>query len=226
VIKLAGEISPEFDEEKIHKVRTTIKKMRAIGDWADVPVKHFFKKYYRILGNIRDVQLAISKIKNGPFTDWLESNLHHFKAEWQKQYDHKKLKKQLQKLGQTIEDAGAHNKKHSLKFEKHKEQTLATFMHDRPLNDDQIHSGRKTIKEIGFLNKWEKNDSASPFKELSDETGNYMDRISGIRLLEQYLAAHPDDVNSNEVAALLENWKKEKEQEKSRLLQSISSLPG
>jgi hypothetical protein len=229
-MKLAAKISPDFEEENIHKVRTTIKKMRAIGDWADVPVKSFFKKDYRILGNIRDTQLLLSKIKNGDyvvtpaFTDWLENGLRHHKAEWQKKYQHKRMKKQLSDLEETLNEAGRRNK-HSLKFEKQKDQTLSSFAHERPISDEKIHSGRKAMKEIGFLNKWEKNSSDEQMKKLSDETGNYMDRINAIRLLEQYLSDETDESNKNGAELILSDWKADKEQEKINLLKRIDSLP-
>jgi hypothetical protein len=229
-MKLSAKISPDFEEESIHKVRTTIKKMRAIGDWADVPVKSFFKKDYRILGNVRDTQLLLSKIKNGDcvttpaFTGWLENGLRHHKAEWQKKYQYKRMKKQLSDLEETLDEAGRRNK-HSLKFEKQKDQTLSSFVHDRPISDEKIHSGRKTMKEIGFLNKWEKNSSDQEMKKLSDETGNYMDRINAIRLLEQYLSDETDESNKKEAELILSGWKVDKEQEKINLLKRIDSLP-
>jgi CHAD domain-containing protein len=229
-MKLAAKISPDYEEENIHKVRTTIKKLRAIGDWADVPVKSFFKKDYRILGNVRDTQLLLSKIKNGDyvvtpaFTEWLENELGRYKAEWQKKYHYKRLKKQLTDLEEKLNEA-VHRNKHSLKFEKQKDQTLSSFVHERPISDEKIHSGRKTIKEIGFLNKWEKNSSDEQMKKLSDETGNYMDRINAIKLLDQYLSEETDESNKNKAELILSDWKADKEQEKINLLKRIDSLP-
>jgi CHAD domain-containing protein len=229
VIKLAGEVSPEFNEEKIHEVRTTIKKMRAIGVWSGTPVNRFFRENYRLLGSIRDLQLALNKIKNGEyivppgFANWLETNLHHLKVEWQKKYDPKKIEAQLKSLRKTFSNKND-GSKHALKFEKDKSEKLNSFMHVRPLSDEQIHSGRKTIKEIDFLNKWEKKKSGEQLKRISDETGNFMDRISAIRLLGQYLDQESDESKRNESRSLLEQWQKDKEQEKSKLLQSINSL--
>jgi hypothetical protein len=231
-VKLARGLSPEFDEEKIHKVRTTIKKMRAIGEWADMPVRKFFKKNYSILGNIRDTQLVLSKIKKGDyevhlaFRDWLEHNLIDYKAEWNKKYRHNKSKNQLRNLEKIFEKAKNRNKKHSLKFEKHKDQTLVPFMHERPINDDQIHSGRKTIKEIGFLNKWQKNDADEQMKKLSESTGNYMDSINAIRLFEEYISSETGESKKHEAESVLAKWKANKEQEKAALLKNIDSFQG
>jgi hypothetical protein len=230
-MKLAGTVSPAFEEETIHKIRTTIKKMRAIGEWAGVPIRKFFKTDYSILGNIRDAQLVLSKIKNGgyiapaAFTDWLENGLHHHKAQWQKQYQHKKIKRNLNKLKEIMDDARQHNNKHSLKFERHKDKTLGLFAHERPISDEQIHSGRKTIKEIDFLNKWEKNNSDDQMKKLSDETGEYMDMINAIRLFEQYITEETDESKKKEAQLILADWIANKEQEKINLLRRIDSLP-
>ena len=232
VVKLAGDLSPGFDEEKIHRVRTTIKKIRAIGDWADLPVRKFFKKNYSILGAIRDTQLLLSKIEKGEhgvpvaFPDWLEHNLIDQKAEWNKKYRHNESKNQLKDLEKTLKKAKGHNKKHSLKFEKHKDQTLIPFMHDRPINDAQIHSGRKTIKEIGFLNKWQDGDADDQMKKLSDITGDYMDSINAIRLFEQYINNEPDESKKQEAQSVLAEWRANKEREKSALLKRIDSLQG
>jgi hypothetical protein len=81
------------------------------------------------------------------------------------------------------------------------------------------------MKEIGFLNKWEKNSSDEQMKKLSDETGNYMDRINAIRLLEQYLSDETDESNKNGAELILSDWKADKEQEKINLLKRIDSLP-
>jgi hypothetical protein len=228
-VRLAGEVSPDFNEEKIHKIRTTIKKMRAIGVWANRPVKKFFENYYKLLGEIRDAQLLLSKINSGvyvvpiTFTNWLVSSLHHLKAEWQQKFDGKKAKKQLMKLADTLDNKRQHGK-HSLKFEKNKNESLASFMHARPISDDQIHRGRKTIKQIDFLNKWEKRYSAGQMKKLSDEAGNFMDRISAIRLLERYIAQETDASKKKDAELVLENWKSSKDLEKDQLLKSIDLL--
>jgi hypothetical protein len=230
VIKLAGGVSPEFDEEKIHKVRTTIKTMRAIGVWSGVATKKIFRENYRLLGRIRDIQLLLSKIKKGEyivplsFNDWLESNLHHLKVEWQKKYDEENIKEQLKKLEQSFNEKNRTNKP-SLKFERDKNKKLNSFMHERPLSDEQIHSGRKTIKEIDFLNKWENKKSGGQMKKLSDESGNFMDIISEIRLLEQYIDNVPDESKKNEAEVLLAAWKNNKEQEKIKLLGIIDLMP-
>jgi hypothetical protein len=228
-VKLAGEVYPDFNEDKIHKIRTTIKKMRAIGVWMNTPVKKFFENYYKLLGEIRDAQLVLSKIKSGiyivpvTFTNWLVSSLHHLKEDWQQNFEEKKAKKQLMKLANTLDNKNQ-NGKHSLKFEKNKNESLASFMHARPISDDQIHSGRKTIKQIDFLNKWEKKYSGEHMKKLSDEAGNFMDRISAIKLLQRYIAHETDASKIKDAELVLESWKNSKDLEKDQLLKSIDSL--
>jgi len=204
--------------------------MRAIGSWMGIGVKNFFKDYYRILGSIRDTQLLLSKIKKGEyvvptaFADWLETGLHHLKAEWQRKYHLDVIKKQFAELEKSLDNSNHHPKKHALNFEKDKNVTLTSFIHERPLSDEQIHSGRKTVKQIDFLNRWEKKNSDVLMKKLSDETGYYMDRISAIRLLEQYLTEEADESKKNETELLLEKWKQDKEDEKRKLLENINSL--
>lgn len=204
--------------------------MRAIGIWAGVPVKRFFRDNYRLLGNIRDIQLMLAKIRNGEyivpiaFTNWLESNLQHLKWLWQKKYNSEKINGQLKKLEKYFDDTPP-DKKHSLKFEEDKNEKLNSFMYERPLSDEQIHDGRKTIKKIDFLNKWEKKNSGGLMKKLSDTTGRFMDRISEIRLLTKYIDEEQDHVKKNEALLILEKWKDSKEQMKNELFRYIDSLP-
>ena len=230
-MKLAGQVSPEFNEEKIHKIRTTIKKMRALGVWTGSPLKKFFRESYRLLGSIRDIQLVIARIRSGEyivpafFTDWLESNLHHLKAQWQKQYSREKIEKQLISLENDLTEKN-HSDNHSAKFEKDKNEKMNSFRYERPLSDEQIHDGRKTIKKIDFLNKWEKRNSDGKLKKLSDETGNFMDRISAINLLQKYIDEETDESKRSEAVSLLDSWKQSKDEEKIKLLAVIDSLPG
>ena len=224
-------MSPEFDEEKIHKVRTTIKKMRAIGDWSGVPARKFFKKNYRMLGEIRNIQLLLSKINNGEyvvpagFTNWLKNRLHLRKVEWQKKYDRGKIKNQLKKFEKRSGKVNLPKNKHALKFEEGKTRRLIAFMNERPLSDQQIHNGRKMIKEIGYLDKWERKDLDGHWQKMSEETGNFMDRISSINLLDQYITEETGETNKNDAQSILAEWRNRKEEEKRNLMKIIDSMP-
>ena len=210
-------------------MRTTVKKMRALTDWTGSSGKRIFRKYYTAAGKIRNIQLLLKKIKDGEynvpqsFTDWLESMLHQLKVEWQKKYDKEEIKKQLRELKKSI-----HAHKHtsnSIKFAKDKNDKIAALKNVRPLSDNQIHSGRKTLKEIDYLNKWENKNSDEGMKKLSDETGQFMDSISAIKLLEQYIEMEKNETNRNAANELLATWKKNKEEEKIKILNSMDSLP-
>jgi hypothetical protein len=222
-------VSPGFDEELIHKMRTTVKKMRALADWTGSSRKNIFRKYYKTAGNIRNVQLLLKKIKGGeynvpgPFTVWLERMLHQLKVEWQKKYDKDEIKTQLKELKKTIHVQ--QHKSNSMKFAVKKNDKIISLKNVRPLSDDQIHSGRKTLKEIDYLNKWENKNSDEGMKKLSEETGQFMDSISAIKLLEQYIEQEKNETDRNAANELLAKWKKDKEGEKIKLLNSIDSLP-
>ena len=62
-------------------------------------------------------------------------------------------------------------------------------------------------------------------KKLSDETGQFMDSISAIELLEQYIEMEKNETNRNAANELLATWKKNKEEEKIKILNSMDSLP-
>ena len=229
-MKLADKVSPGFDEELIHKMRTTVKKMRAIAVWTGSSKKEIFRNYYRLSGKIRNVQILLKKISNseydvpGPFTDWLRGMLHHLKVEWQEKYDKEKMEKQFRELRKSIQVRK--HKSNPIKFAEEKNNKFSLLKNERPLSDDQIHSGRKTMKEIDYLNKWENKNSDEGMKKLSDETGQFMDSISAIKLLEQYIKQEGDETNRKDANALLTIWKKEKEHEKIKLMNNIDTLPG
>ncbi len=203
--------------------------MRALADWIGSSRKNIFRKYYKTAGNIRNVQLLLKKIKGGeynvpgPFTVWLERMLHQLKVEWQKKYDKDEIKKQLKELKQTFHVQ--QHKSNSMKFAVKKNDKIISLKNVRPLSDDQIHSGRKTLKEIDYLNKWENKNSDEGMKKLSEETGQFMDSISAIILLEQYIEQEKNETDRNAANELLAKWKKDKEGEKIKLLNSIDSLP-
>jgi len=228
-MKLTGTISPEFDIETIHKMRTTVKKMRALGDWSDIAVNKIFRKYYRIAGTIRNVQLLITKIRQNStgfpisINEWIESRLHHFKVEWQQKYDQHKIENEYGKLKKLLKRRK--RKQHSLKFALNKNEQIHSFRNNRPLNDDQIHSGRKMMKEIDYLNKWENNNSDEVIRKLSDATGSFMDTVSELQLLEMYIEQEKDEENRNQAYLLLAKWRQNKENNRIKLLNSIAALP-
>jgi CHAD domain-containing protein len=91
-------VSPGFDDEHIHKMRTTVKKMRALSRWMGIPpqvMKGYVRKVYRAAGKIRDAQLLLKSIATEdnvppPFRTWLEARLEEMKMEWSRIYDEKK----------------------------------------------------------------------------------------------------------------------------------------
>ena len=228
-MKLAGKVMPGYEEEQIHKMRTTIKKMRALGEWSGAKHSEFFRKYYKASGKIRDIQLLLLRIRKGEckiplaFNEWLESRLHQMKINWQKIYNKKSSYKQLRKLKKMVKSKKQNE--HVRKFAADKNHKLISFRNERPLSDEQIHAGRKTIKEIDFLNKWEKNKTDEGMKKVSDETGNYMDTCSAIKLLRLYIEQETDDSKRKDGDVLLTQWENDKEAEKIKLLASIDSLP-
>jgi hypothetical protein len=117
----------------------------------DHPGKEFSENITRLPERSGTFNYCSKKIKDGEynvpqsFTDWLESMLHQLKFEWQKKYDKKEIKKQLRALKKLIHDHK--HKSNSIKFAKDKNDKIASLKNVRPLSDDQIHSGRKTLKE-------------------------------------------------------------------------------
>ena len=61
-------------------------------------------------------------------------------------------------------------------------------------------------------------------KQLGEETGNFMDTISAIKLLEQYISAEEAESEKQKAEVILADWKSNKEEEKKILMKSIDSL--
>ena len=242
--RISAGVSPGFDEEIIHQMRTTVKKMRAISSWAGIR-KLLNKKYlvnlYKTAGKIRDAQLllkgiAVNDADTKPFpvpsfVSWLNTYLEELKREWQDMYDEEKIKKLVGQLRKEILASGDSNRKHrpNRKFIKEKNEGLVSFQNERPLGDEQIHEGRKTVKEIQFVNDWkmkhQQEDAglimSDDLKRISDQAGDFMDICSAIQLLEMYIASESNDENRNAAITLLNEWKAKKDEQRSRLFESM-----
>lgn len=203
--------------------------MRALSEWSGTRHTNFFRKYYKAAGRIRDVQLLLIKIRKGEckvppaFSEWLEGRLHQMKIKWQEIYKDGNSNKEFKKLEKSLKSK--HQKEHAVKFAADKNDKIISFRNERPLSDEQIHAGRKTIKEIDFLNKWENKNSDEAMKKISDETGNFMDTCSAIKLLRLYIEQETDNAKRNDAERLQTQWENDKEEEKIKLLNSIDSLP-
>jgi hypothetical protein len=210
-------------------MRTTVKKMRALADWSGAQHISFFRKYYKCAGRIRNVQLLLNKIKKKEievtpsFNNWLQERLHLLKVLWQQEFSEARIEKQYNKLKRSLRSA---SRTDPVAFAITKREELTYFKKNRPLSDEQIHSGRKTMKEIDYLNKWEKKHSDESIKKISEVTGYFMDTCSEIELLELYIDQETDPSKRDEASMLLSKWKNAREEEKIKLLNTIGSLPG
>jgi CHAD domain-containing protein len=243
-------VSPAFDEELIHEMRTTVKKMRALSTWAgtsEVTNSKYLRKLYKASGRIRDVQLLMKRIKNNEsaqqpglvlpaFTNWLEEHLHHLKYEWQLLYEKERIKKitRDQSCKHIKKNADPLSNNHSAdEFIKEKGEYLDSFRSLRPLNDEQIHDGRKTIKEIQFVSRWQNKKSGTQgnveadekMKKLSDETGNFIDTCKGLDLLDMYIQQEEDEENRSKALELRNTWINTKEQDRNNLIAAIDLFP-
>ena len=201
--------------------------MRALAGWSGAHHINIFRKYYKSAGRIRNVQLLVNKIKKNEidvtpsFRNWLEERLHLLKVAWQQQFTEAGIRKQYKKLKRSLRDASPGI---SVKFAAEKKEEIDHLKKNRPLSDEQIHSGRKTMKQIDFLNKWENKHADESFKKVSEVTGNFMDTCSEIELLEQYISEETDPSNRENAKKLLSNWKRAREEEKNALINIIDSL--
>ncbi|HXS37005.1 MAG TPA: CHAD domain-containing protein [Flavipsychrobacter sp.] len=192
---LSKAVSPTFDEEYIHKLRTQTKRFRALlrlittdEQQPDVKLSKQYKDLYHIAGNIRDAQLMRQridkwKVRLPTYLDKLHGNIDLQKHFWEKHYDKEILKKLKDKI--TDHKFQTLNKETFKKFFNRKLKNICEVVQYQP-NNEQIHEYRKEVKDMMYNMKFAENDwqeaygmlkhfPSKELNELSDVLGAYND---------------------------------------------------
>ena len=206
IADLCKDINDSFDKDTIHNFRVAVKSLRSFLRLQrmfihkpGLKMPKEFKRLYHIAGTIREAQLEIENFERkepelSHYLDKLRQILVREKAEWEKCYSGKVLRKLDSKLA-------------GFKYKTLHPDILKRFFNDRmevintitkkePPTDAQVHNARKRIKDILYTSKlagkkWKaahKQVEAIPVKEL-DSLANMMGDYNDERITLEHLNA-------------------------------------
>ena len=159
---LCDDIRTGFEQDDIHKFRTTVKALRSflrlqqMNTGTRMKVTRKFKRLYNIAGEIREAQLELEFLKDiqasiPHYTNHLHQIIWQSKQEWVKT----DVKKVMHKLQEKLT---------GYTYTTLKPETVLAFFNDRmaPINtlvakehpaSSEIHNARKNIKDILYISK-------------------------------------------------------------------------
>jgi CHAD domain-containing protein len=238
ISRYSRKIAPDFQLPIIHTFRTSIKKLKALFHWQDIKKDNWpddFKKCYHISGEIRDAQLFLQKIVQEKLevpglAIWLATRIGHLQQEWENEY-----KKN------TWKDWSSHVSNHQFsfwedppgEFYEQKLQTIRYLITANPVMDEDIHQGRKALKDIQYVAAWYKekqpeDDSLEvpdeSLKLISDIAGEYIDLVKQIEILNFYLQKEEEDEEKNAATVLINSLETQKQIKQQQLLNAIRSF--
>lgn len=241
--KYSGKVGIHYDEEDIHRFRTTAKKMRSLLRWQEVKPKKLpgsFMKIYHISGDLRNLQLLLvnyneQKIILPRFMLWLATSIGRLQQDWKSHYQ-KAIMKKLRHHLHPAELAGLSG----IKLEAFFGERMALLKQMQQLPnppDEQLHEIRKIIKDLYYTRQWCKKNwtpgftATSKFKiqqldKLSDLAGDYNDRSMGLLILADYLREEKDSKAgkaARRVQATLTRQKKSLKRELVRAVKNFSN---
>jgi CHAD domain-containing protein len=234
IVRCSKKVSPNFEEENIHKLRTTVKRLRALFRWHGIGKGIFddrFKALYHAAGDIRDGQVLKSELQklkiNVPaFSAWLTDYIEKAKERWDVVYS-------SNFIDEWQKDMPSHSAFTSSDPRNFYKKTLERFSFSSTVvTDNRIHDIRKAAKDLMYVAQWiEKNDTQKrilhpAIPEIASRAGEYMDEVNAIRLLRNSLHEEKNHANIEAAAALRKMWLKNKRDKKRELLHLIAAFHG
>jgi CHAD domain-containing protein len=239
LLKQTKAIITDIDEEAIHKLRVSYKKLRAFlrmlslqkGSAASIKISSKLKAIFTLAGSIRDIQLQQKRIlqaaknkeikKPTMYLSLLQKESDQLKEELLKIAATKTVLKNCKKTTALLPD------KFSIKrfriFLQQQWDIIDTIILSGNLSDENIHTIRKCIKDIFFNLKiyektkhgmltysiWRGNDEAY-FTALLIDLGNFQDKFTGISFLKAKRINHLNKHNREQLNKIKILWIKEK----------------
>jgi CHAD domain-containing protein len=234
VARYCKNVSPDFDEENIHKLRTTVKKLRALLRWQeadDTVFTGWFKDLYHACGDIRDGQvlcarLAKENIVLPGFSSWLADHTEKAKERWDSIYSND----QVHEWEKNMPTRSHLIKSDSQDFYR---TNLEKFSFGSTVvTDNRIHDIRKAAKDILYVAQWvAKHDTHSKtlhpaIPEIASRAGEYIDEVNSLRLLRTYLQEEKNPQAIEAGTALRKAGFKRKRDKKQKLLHLIVAFHG
>jgi len=212
---MCAALAPRFDEEAVHRIRTTVKKFRALlrcwGRKGRRGLNADFKELYRLLGELRNIQLFLRSLHEKPpeLAAWARAHAAGLERRWQNLYDPSIVRKQVRMAGQRP-------RKKPLKAFLRKERTrVRSLLGERPLADETIHSIRKVLKDMQYT----VDKTPDELKRLADEAGRFVDSRMGVSMIN---AGIKEGVHTPAVLRLKDNLERLKFRRKRRAVRALT----
>jgi CHAD domain-containing protein len=238
-------VGPDFDPEAIHQFRVEYKKLRAFlrmllnqSNAGKIKIPRKLKRMYKCAGAIRDLQLqeqrllkALQQKNKNPkgCLRHLQTAIDKMKLLFAEIADEKIFAKAKRKACNALPAACSLA---GLKvFAAKNWNEINTVISSKAINDKQIHSIRKNLKDLFFslkifkgaqihilsLSKW--NDKALKFmEELMLDLGSFQDNCTAVNLVKSYCPEVLKSNTNNVMKQLVEKWKLEKQRQKYHLI--------
>ena len=231
-MKYSGKVKTKFDEDIIHDLRTTFKKLRALLRWTGIDKKKYkaFKKIYHAAGDLRNIQVALQTLKKERDTNhllkWLSDRLLKIKKKWLKIHQQKilhQLKNRTSKLQVSV------NKRN---FFRENSNKIKHFLKRNTVSDEAVHEVRKLMKDMQYVFLWcrEKSESRNvdfinisftQLKRLNKKAGHYIDTCCVLMLLNEYKEEEKNKESVTKTNAIVRKINKNKSLYKRQLLSML-----
>jgi len=242
-------IKKDFDSTAIHDFRVDVKKLRsfikllALEPKAakDLMLPPGIKKLYTLCGKIRDIQLQQLRMKEA-FKDYnqldeFENLLNNEMNRWMKKVNialrYRPLLDAEQKLPGNLPDRLSRGS--IQQFFKQKKENMCTIISVGFFIDDELHSIRKNIKDIIYINKLLVGNVGMPVKAmqwdkaeikraelLAQELGRYNDYCFALSFLKSDRLKTIKSKERKSIQIIRKEWKLEKRLKRKEI---IASLP-
>jgi CHAD domain-containing protein len=232
IIKYAGAIMDSgYDQEVIHKLRTSFKKLRALLRWQKAGPKNLqdIKHIYAIAGQLRNIQvvqqlLSSENVNHQPFQNWVTITIGKIKKQWEETNFKESACKFQEKLQQLTWKPVKNKRFFSDRLIK-----IQSILLVDPVPDNLLHEIRKMIKDMYYVLAWWKSKVGNPGKlskiisiekleNMGKLIGEYNDKRMLLILLTTYTAHEKDARLISNINPLIDKWELIKRSEKEKLI--------
>lgn len=243
------QLEDRFDEKAIHLFRVNVKKFRAFlrlleyETGADLKIPHSIKKTYQLAGKIRDRQLCINRITRNKLKNdsrvkeqlaAIQKELELLQEEKAKLPGKERLHKMEQEMAAQLPEAPGG--KDIKSYSGQQLAQVAALMQKGMLADEELHTVRKNIKDMIYLqrlfnedlkkeysfNLWNKQELEQATK-LSHTLGLFNDTCIALLLLAPKTVNEQDIGANNKLSVLRRQWLAAKKRLKTRLQKEMAA---
>lgn len=234
---LASQIGAQFDDESVHELRTTVKKLRSIIRWlakgkASLPAS--LKRLYRLSGEIRNTQVLLISLQNKggasiQLQAWLLANLSSQEDQWLSAY-HARLQLRVWKKVSAIRFDKMSKRRLDLFVLRKKKEIKKIFGNPR-LTDEQLHSIRKILKDMENVMDWcskiklldKGSVPLTSIKAIALQAGDFNDKRVALEILQVYQKKQ-EGSSDEELKLTIDAWKKEREKKRRKLIETLRNF--